>query len=175
MKKCLYCKTVCNNEESYCQKCGSTDFSNICENCGNEFNTPFCPVCGVKAGAKKKHCPNCSTEYFSPACPSCGYTVQYRDSYQGQPAQSGNVQNIYYMNTNPPPPPPQTVLLPPGTQKDKWLAFALCFFFGYLGAHKFYEGKIVAGVIYLLTLGLLGIGWFIDLIIILCKPNPYYV
>ncbi|MGI6743321.1 MAG: NINE protein [Eubacteriales bacterium] len=174
MKKCIYCNTVSGNEVSFCQKCGSTDFTNICENCNNEFNTPFCPVCGIKAGAKKKLCPNCATEYFSPACPACGYTGQQSQAYQSQPAQGGNVQNIYYMNTNAPPPPP-TVLLPPGVQKDKWLAFALCFFFGYLGAHRFYEGKIGTGILYLLTFGLFGIGWLIDLIIILTKPNPYYV
>lgn len=31
------------------------------------------------------------------------------------------------------------------------------------------------GIVYLFTVGLFGIGWIIDLISILCKPNPYYV
>ena len=57
--------------------------------------------------------------------------------------------------------------------KNKWVAFFLCLFFGYLGAHKFYEGKVLFGVLYLLTGGLVGIGIFIDLIILLFKPNPY--
>lgn len=35
--------------------------------------------------------------------------------------------------------------------------------FGFLGAHRFYYGKKVSGVIYLCTLGLLGIGWIFDL------------
>ena len=26
--------------------------------------------------------------------------------------------------------------------KNKWVSFFLCLFFGYLGIHKFYEGKI---------------------------------
>lgn len=43
------------------------------------------------------------------------------------------------------------------------------------GAHKFYEGKILMGVIYIFTGGLLLIGCIIDLIAILMKPNPYYV
>ena len=59
--------------------------------------------------------------------------------------------------------------------KNKWAAFFLCLFLGYLGAHKFYEGRIGAGILYLLTLGLLGIGWAIDCIILLFKPNPYFV
>lgn len=58
--------------------------------------------------------------------------------------------------------------------KSKWVAFFLCLFFGVLGAHKFYEGKILFGVIYILTAGLCGIGVVVDLIILLLKPNPYY-
>ena len=62
-----------------------------------------------------------------------------------------------------------------GTPKNKWVAFLLCFFLGGFGAHKFYEGKIGMGILYLFTGGLFFIGWLIDLIILLCKPNPYYV
>ncbi len=62
-----------------------------------------------------------------------------------------------------------------GRMKDKWIAFLLCLFLGGIGAHKFYEGRIGLGILYLLTGGLLGIGWLIDTIILLCKPNPYYV
>ncbi|MBR5372165.1 MAG: TM2 domain-containing protein [Oscillospiraceae bacterium] len=59
--------------------------------------------------------------------------------------------------------------------KDKWVAFFLCLFLGFLGAHKFYEGKTGTGIVYLFTFGLFGIGWFIDCISLLLKPNPYYV
>lgn len=38
--------------------------------------------------------------------------------------------------------------------------------FGFLGAHRFYFGKPVSGTIYFFTLGLLGIGWIIDLFLI---------
>lgn len=58
--------------------------------------------------------------------------------------------------------------------KNKWIAFLLCFFLGYLGIHKFYEGRILAGIVYLLTCGIAGIGWFIDCFVLLFKPNPYY-
>lgn len=57
----------------------------------------------------------------------------------------------------------------------KWPAFFLCLFLGFLGAHKFYEGKTGMGVLYLFTMGLCGIGWIVDIIAILCKPDPYYV
>ena len=62
-----------------------------------------------------------------------------------------------------------------GTPKNKWVAFLLCFFLGVLGAHKFYEGRIGMGILYLFTGGLLGVGWLVDLVVLLCRPNPYYV
>ncbi len=62
-----------------------------------------------------------------------------------------------------------------GNPKNKWVALALCFFLGYLGAHKFYEGKAGMGILYLLTGGLFLVGVVVDFIAILAKPNPYYV
>ena len=62
-----------------------------------------------------------------------------------------------------------------GRQKNKWVALLLCFFLGVVGGHKFYEGKIGMGILYLFTMGLFGIGVLIDLITLLFKSNPYYV
>jgi TM2 domain-containing membrane protein YozV len=38
--------------------------------------------------------------------------------------------------------------------------------FGFMGAHRFYFGKPISGTIYFFTLGLLGVGWLIDLFLI---------
>lgn len=38
--------------------------------------------------------------------------------------------------------------------------------FGFTGAHRFYFGKQISGVIWFFTLGLCGIGWLIDLFLI---------
>ena len=38
--------------------------------------------------------------------------------------------------------------------------------FGFTGAHRFYYGKPVTGTIWFFTLGLLGIGWLIDVFLI---------
>lgn len=60
-------------------------------------------------------------------------------------------------------------------ERSKWVSFFLCLFFGGLGIHKFYEGKVIMGIIYIFTGGLFGIGVIVDLIVLLFKPNPYYV
>ena len=62
-----------------------------------------------------------------------------------------------------------------GILKNKWASFLLCLFLGYIGAHKYYEGKISTGLLYTCTFGLFGIGWIIDCIVLFFKPNPYVV
>ena len=56
-------------------------------------------------------------------------------------------------------------------EKNKWVAFFLCLFLGFLGAHRFYEGKIFTGILYLCTLGLCGIGVIVDLVRILQRSG----
>ena len=114
----------------------------------------------------KKFCSHCGEKIFSAAvvCPKCG-------------CPTGNLQStvqptivINNTNTN-----NATVSGIAPKPKDKWVAFFLCFFLGFFGAHKFYEGKTLFGVVYLVTAGIFGIGWFIDIFRHLFKPNPYYV
>ena len=42
----------------------------------------------------------------------------------------------------------------------------LLWIFGFTGSHRFYYGKPVTGTIWFFTLGLLGIGWLVDLFLI---------
>lgn len=96
-------------------------------------------------------------------CVKCGRQVEQLQGIQ-------NVNPQVVINNA-----PQPVVYRGGTPKDKWVAFILCFFFGVFGAHCFYEGRVGAGLLRLFTAGLFGIGWLVDLITILTKPNPYYV
>jgi TM2 domain-containing membrane protein YozV len=52
------------------------------------------------------------------------------------------------------------------SQKRILPAAILCFFFGFLGVHRFYVGKVGTGILQLLTFGGLGIWAFIDFIMI---------
>lgn len=175
MKVCKYCDSACSDEVLACPACGGNEFAKKCANCGNVFDTgAFCPMCGVKVGAKPKKCPKCGKEYFSAACPDCGYvpgSSGRNDSSASDspfrtvpPTQSYTVRNTEAYRP-----------VPSGKQCSKWVAFFLCLIVGYLGVHKFYEGKNGLGILYLFTMGLFGIGMIIDLLVILGKPDPYYV
>ena len=52
----------------------------------------------------------------------------------------------------------------PGTH-SKAVGYIL-WIFGFMGAHRFYYGRPVSGTIYFFTLGLLFIGWIVDLFLI---------
>ncbi len=116
---------------------------------------------------KTKYCKYCGEKIPEDAviCTKCGRQVE--ELKQNQP-------NVVINNTN-----TNTVQNTTagyaGKPKNKWVALLLCFFLGILGAHKFYEGKIGMGILYLFTFGLCGIGVIIDFISLLFKPNPYYV
>ncbi len=123
-----------------------------------ELKTKFCKHCGAKIPED------------AILCTACGRQVEEIKSESGQPSIIINNENSN-VNQN-------TVAagMPlPFRARNKWVAFVLCLLLGYVGAHKFYEGKAGMGILYILTGGLFGIGVIIDLIVILTKPNPYYV
>ena len=122
---------------------------------------------------KEKFCRHCGERIPEDAviCTHCGRQVEdFKKSGDAQPSIVITNTNTN-ANTN-------TNTIAAGAlkkEKNKWVALLLCFFLGCLGGHKFYEGKIGMGILYLFTLGLFGIGVFIDFIVLLFKPNPYYV
>jgi hypothetical protein len=62
----------------------------------------------------------------------------------------------------------QAPAVPANVSEKKRLAAALlCIFLGWLGVHRFYAGKVGTGLLWLFTVGLLGLGVIADLILIL--------
>lgn len=122
---------------------------------------------------KMKFCKHCGAKIPEAAvvCTHCGCQVEEMKNHEQPNIVINNANNSSNVNTNNNMNPAMFGV----RVKNKWVAFLLCFFLGYLGAHKFYEGRIGAGILYLLTAGVFGIGWLIDCIVLLCKPNPYYV
>lgn len=148
----------------------------FCINCGNKLddNFEFCPQCGVKINGetndntsfasgfteyngKTKICKKCGSEMPEDAfyCLSCGNTFE----------EFINEFEIIKRKIN----------MQTGTWKNKWISLLLCIFLGWLGIHRFYEGKVITGILYLFTCGFFGLGWIIDIVRIALKPNPYRV
>lgn len=53
------------------------------------------------------------------------------------------------------------------SSKSRAIDLILCCLLGFLGVHRFYEGKIGTGILYLCTAGLFGIGVLVDFVMIL--------
>ncbi len=56
-------------------------------------------------------------------------------------------------------------MIPANGQHSVLFAYLL-WLFGFTGSHRFYVGRPISGTIWFFTLGLLGIGWIIDLVLI---------
>ena len=119
--------------------------------------TKFCKHCGEKI------------DIYAVLCIKCGKQVEVLKNENIQPSIIINNENSNKTKINNKP-------IKELHLKNKWVATGLCFFLGIIGAHKFYEGKIGLGILYLFTAGLFYIGWIVDFFILLSKPETdYYV
>lgn len=140
-----------------------------CSRCGNplEANDAFCSKCGAKTYGDRE--PYREQSYSD-------VNSQRAARHMGQAVnqqQAPSVVNNYYYNSNNTNNSVNTNVNMNGRMKNKTVALLLCIFFGYLGVHRFYEGKIISGILWACTGGLGGVGWFIDIIRILFKPHYY--
>ncbi|MGN1133499.1 MAG: NINE protein [Oscillospiraceae bacterium] len=126
-----------------------------------------CPNCGAETPQESKFCSYCGSELPQPQKVDT-HTVINNITYNINSADNSNAS---YGKAK----KPQKVqaVIVTGHPKNKWVAFFLCLCT--ICGHKFYEGKTKMGLVYLFTCGLFGIGWLIDLIVLIFKPNPYYV
>lgn len=148
-----------------CPECGKevSEKAISCPNCGYEFEKmKFCKFCGEKIPKESIVCTKCGKQVES-INQNGGITINNAANANASVAANEQVAT----------PPP--IITSQSKEIDKNTALILCIFLGYFGAHKFYEGKAGMGILYLLTLGLFGIGWIVDIISIAMKPNPYYV
>lgn len=172
----------------------------FCSRCGNpiEPGDAFCSKCGAKTygsgqnGAQAQQAQQMQQTY--PSQQNYGGNVQsgipmnVQGGVQGMPtdaygnrtqgAQFGQtpVVNNYYYNSN--------NNINSGNinanmnmnvrLKDKYVSLPLCVFLGWFGVHRFYEGKIPTGILWLCTFGLFGIGNLIDILILAFKKDRFY-
>ena len=133
-----------------------TTITKFCEHCGSVLvqAAVICPTCGCQVAPIRQQTEQMSVRQIP--------TIQ---QYPGQ-QQIQPVQPIQVIVNN---------VVNQGTPKVKTFALLLCIFLGMYGAHRFYEGRIGTGILWLFTFGMFGIGWLVDVIRIACAPNPYYI
>lgn len=143
----------------YCEECGSqvSEKATTCPKCGAPVKKKFCQHCGEQIDTDCVVCPKCGKQVENLAQNNPNIIVNNSSSASAAASANASVSMPVYM----------------GKPKNKWVAFFLCLF-TFCG-HKFYEGKVGMGILYLCTCGLFGIGWIIDLVSLAMKPNPYYV
>lgn len=119
----------------------------------------FCKFCGEKIPVDAVICTKCGRQVEKTENAASGIVINNVASSSASASAAASASSA-----------------PTGARlKNKWVSFFLCLCLGYLGAHKFYEGRIGMGILYLCTCGLCGIGWLIDTFSLLFKPNPYAV
>ncbi len=121
-----------------CPGCGADGDGRYCEYCGSELPRP--------EGAKTI---NITNNYYGGASQESSRGQQTAQDFFASAARVSYTveENI--------------------SDRNRWIALILCVLLGGIGAHHFYVGRIGMGLLYLFTGGLLGIGWLIDIILIL--------
>ena len=114
-------------------------------------------------------CSICGAPIENGKCAYCGATVtqlntnkqQYQQQFQSQPQHQIIINNTVTNSEI------NGRFMRLAGYRNKTVALILCIFLGFLGAHKFYVGKTGMGLIYLFTGGIFGIGWIIDIFLIM--------
>ena len=135
-----------------CPNCGATAISDFCEYCGTNLNN----INNARNGGDNK---------FQPFNGGYNYNYNYNYKYTNDGRQPFAANTGKYA-------PPQNNNRPYSANEKSVFklpaCFVLCLIFGLFGAHRFYVGRKRTGRLYACTLGLLGIGWITDLIVVAC-------
>lgn len=166
-----------------CPNCGAKATGDICEYCGTKLNEnhnaykpfatynynytytqdyrkPFAAKTGEYTNSDNGFAipPPKAPHYQQDYQQAQNYRRDYQQSYQQgyQPYYQQSYQQTY-RNEKP---------RPAKSEKSLIVCFLLCVFLGYLGIHRFYAGRVATGILYMFTGGLFGIGYIIDIILI---------
>ena len=157
-----------------CPECGNnvSDKSDKCIHCG----FPIYMQVNISINKKKCEYCNCENESYQTACKFCGASLLVEQpKVEQQKIEKPKKEQLKVEKPKIEKPIKNKEVYFIQQPKHKWVALMYCIFLGYFGAHKFYEGKAAAGILYFFTFGLFGVVWIYDIITLLFKPTFYYV
>ena len=157
-----------------CNTCGTriSEMATLCPKCGQDPRGPTNRqwlkqqqaaqsqkmIQIVPATRPTKYCQSCGQVVDAQCviCPHCGVQIAPMQNMTTRSTASGT-----------------------DSEKSRLIALLLCLLLGNLGIHRFYVGKTGTGVLWLFTLGLIGIGSLVDLIMIIAgtftDKDGYYL
>lgn len=120
----------------------------------------YCPQCGAPVDAGKEKC-----EY-------CGAVIPSAQPKQPEPVQQAQPQQVVYVQQQQPVDPSRNNW----PIKNKIVAGILAILLGGIGIHKFYLGKVGAGILFLLFCwtGIPALIGLIEGVIILCSNDENF-
>ena len=130
-----------------------------------------CPHCGatlsIEQGKRKAVCEYCDSEIIIPGVSS----ETSREEVRSEPEQESRRESTYSYGGQNGGPQRGTVYTQSyqasgASPKSRMVALLLLIFLGVFGVHRFYVGKTGTGLLYFFTVGLFGIGYCVDLILI---------
>lgn len=112
-----------------------------------------CPYCGANVRKDLEHCEYCDS-YIQP---------EIERTAEEKPQRV--IVEAHIVNQSAPEPPRSAPV--PVSPYSRWAAFFLCLCFGWMGMHRFYVGKIGTGMLWLISFGFFGLGYALDLLMLL--------
>ena len=121
-----------------------------CPSCGANANAAFCEYCGTKMPIERVETTAINAENVTVNNYYVQQAEQTPTSSLRRSAQSTFADSEPVLGASP---------------KSRLITLLLCIFLGYLGAHRFYTGRYLLGVLYVFTIGIFGIGWLVDIVL----------
>ena len=147
LKQCEYCRSFTDSKNTRCPHCSAPLNNKIIPEEGNSKETVALKVTETINKVIPNSAPSAQTVPSSP----------YENDYN-RPKKASDVQTLTKTDKR---------------MLNKWIVLILALVGGWLGVHRFYEGKIFTGILYVITFGFFGLGTFIDILLILGKPTTY--
>lgn len=167
-----------SNDQRYCRNCGLVIPAQAqkCPFCDAAGGGNYCHKCGSGTTSSDTVCSVCSSPLtirpnigYIPSQPPAAQqnSQQYNSAQQNRQQYNSPQQNRQQYGNNYGQYPYNNGKMYGNNEAHDWLTtLLLCIFIGTLGVHRFYTKNYVAGVIQLLTGGMCGIWWLIDVIMI---------